>query len=91
MRLICFLALLITMFIVSDVDAQRPYRRYRNPYPTIAYSPQVEWYFEGTNFNVTRATVTPCRRYVIIGVNANFTRISGVQTYNLRSRYPYRR
>lgn len=49
----------------------------------VGYAPIVQWIPQGTYLNVAPAIVTPDRRRVILGINAGFYNINGVDTYYL--------
>jgi len=52
---------------------------------SIGYQPNVTWYPDGIYFGVGPVTVSPNRRYVRFGINANFYNYRGHSTYNLRT------
>lgn len=70
-------------------DPYRPPNYYRDVYRynyqprVVGYVPIVQWIPQGTFLNVGPVVVDKQRRRVIMGVNAGFYSINGVDTYYL--------
>ena len=70
-----------------------PPQNYRNVYRydyyqprVVGYMPIVQWIPQGTYLNVGPVVVDKQRRRVIMGINAGFYSINGVDTYYLYGR-----
>lgn len=103
-----FLGLCISLFGTATVNAQDVWHNngngwyYHPPQYTYFYRPQVvgympvvQWYPQGTWLNVGPVVISPDRRYVTLGINAGFTDIRSVETFNFyngqTNTYPYYR
>jgi len=68
-----------------------PHTQYH--YHNIGYYPVVQWFPTGTMLNVGPVVVSPDRKYVRFGINANFSSFRGYSTFNYRTGqsgyYPY--
>ena len=74
--------------VLDDKDARLEYKKqqaiadyFNKMNRNVGYRPVITWLPQGTSMGVG-ATVSPDRRYVRIGVNANFSGITGVNTFN---------
>ena len=51
----------------------------------VSYYPIVQWFPHGTNLNVGPVLVSPDRRHIRMGINMNFSSITGFHTFNYRT------